>query len=67
VRNVDDKQRARKFCAVLLCWRLIAGLQLSYVLINTVAVDVRQMPKERDAINGCFVLGRRVYHGGGLQ
>jgi len=54
------------FCADGLCWRLVARLQLSYVLVNTVAVDEWQRPKEPDAINGCFVPGRRVYHDGGF-
>lgn len=48
----DDKKRAMGFYSEAFGWKLTDFAEMSYVMAETAAVDDKQMPKERGAING---------------
>jgi len=49
---VSDVKRAQKFYQQAFGWKINEVPGMNYWMINTVAVDEKQMPKEPGAING---------------
>lgn len=49
---VKDMAKAKKFYGGIFNWQLNELPEANYTLVNTVAVDENQMPKESGAING---------------
>lgn len=48
----DDMERAKEFYEKSFGWQMQDMPEMNYVLVRTVEVDERQMPKETGAING---------------
>jgi uncharacterized protein len=48
----DNLDRAKKFYQSLFGWQITDFPQMNYTIVNTVAVDENNMPKESGAING---------------
>ena len=48
----DDKERAMKFYREVFDWQLTDISGMDYVMVQSVPVDEKQMPKEPGAING---------------
>jgi uncharacterized protein len=48
----DNLDRAKKFYQSLFGWQITDYPQMNYTIVNTVAVDEENMPKEAGAING---------------
>lgn len=48
----DNLDRAKKFYQSLFGWQITDIPEMNYTIVNTVAVDQENMPKEAGAING---------------
>ncbi len=48
----DNKERAMKFYSEVFDWKLTDMSEMGYVMVQSVPVDEKQMPKEPGAING---------------
>ena len=48
----EDKKRAMDFYKKMFGWEMQEMPEMNYVIVRTVEVDKKQMPKEKGAING---------------